>query len=147
MIFILNLVEFLLLSNFLIIIILRHKNLTRKLGMLILIVGLLWLLVLTLKLEPQSILVLRAVSGNFIWGLFGVDRLSAFFGIITFFLTLVCVSLYNSRNYNQMLYLAIFFFIRDIVISHIQRFKYVNFLRFVWINLITYGFVNTFLRF
>src|SRR5690606_7142189 len=110
MLILLKIVELMFLTNFLTILLtVRHKKLPRKLGMIMLLVGLLWVLVLIFQLEPQSLFIFNIVSRNFIWAAFSIDKLSFYFCVMVFFLTLICISLYNSRNYNQLVYLMVFF--------------------------------------
>lgn len=84
-------------------------KLTKKTGTLLTVVVLTGCLLLPLRLGAQDIIVLDLINRNFVGAIFVLDHFGGFLGVLTFFLTYVCVSLLTRRTFNGLFYLMVFF--------------------------------------
>lgn len=78
---------------------------------MLLTVGLLWLSISILRTNPEGVYIFNIAEYNKLLGVFSLDRLSGFFVVVSGVLNYICVSIYNAKNYNQLVYLLVFLFL------------------------------------
>jgi NADH-quinone oxidoreductase subunit M len=103
----LKIAELIFMSNFALIF-LPLRKLTKKTGTLLFVVVLTGCLLLTLRLGAENLWSIDFLNRNLSGSIFIIDYLGAFLGVLTFFLTFVCVSFLTRRTFNGAFYLLVF---------------------------------------